>query len=309
MDSQHTPSTTLDVYQLVTDQIIALLEQGIVPWQKPWADAGIPMNLLSKRQYRGINLWLLLSLNYEKNCFLTWEQIKSIGASVKKDQKGHIVVFWKPLQKKAEEKKDEKQKSVPLLRYYKVWNISQLTDVPEHLIPIVEAGIGEVDPIKECEDILTTMPTCPPIQHKEQQAYYSIEKDLINMPKKKSFKSIDSYYSTLFHELVHSTGSEKRLSRKTLKDMAPFGSESYAMEELIAEMGSAYLCRFSGILPNEINNTVAYLDNWLGVFKKDKRFLITAAGLAQRAVDFITGKPYEASEQAVEETVPVSVVG
>src|ERR1700733_11738344 len=98
------------------------------------------------------------------------------------------------------------------------------------------------------------------------------------MPKKKSFKSLESYYSTLYHELVHSTGAEKRLGRKTLTDMVPFGSESYAMEELIAEMGSAYLCRFSGILPNEIKNTVAYLDNWLGVFRKDKRFLITAAG-------------------------------
>ena len=139
----------------------------------------------------------------------------------------------------------------------------------------------------ECEGIIHTMPDCPKIQYKEQRAYYSIDKDLINMPRKKSFKSIEAYYSTLWHELVHSTGSIKRLGRKTLCDMAPFGSESYAMEELIAEMGSAYLSRFSQILPNEIKNTVAYLDNWLEVFKKDKRFLITASGHAQKAVDFI----------------------
>jgi antirestriction protein ArdC len=308
MDSQNTPSTKIDVYQLVTDQIIALLEQGIVPWQKPWADAGIPMNLLSKRQYRGINLWLLLSLNYEKNCFLTWEQIKSIGGSVNQGEHGHIVVFWKPVQKTTEEQNDEKQKSAPMLRYYKVFNIAQCRDIPEHLIPVIEPGISEFEPIEHCDAIIVNMPNCPVIQHKEQRAYYSPDRDLINMPKKKSFKTIDSYYSTLFHELVHSTGSEKRLGRKTLKDMAPFGSETYALEELVAEMGSAYLCRFSGILTNQITNTVAYLDNWLGVFKKDKRFLITAAGQAQKAVDFVLNRQEEESKNEEVETISESVV-
>lgn len=287
MDSNTITSTKLDVYQLVTDQIIALLEHGIIPWQKPWKDAGIPMNLLSKRHYRGINLWLLLSLNYEKNCFLTWEQLKSIGASVNQGEHGHIVIFWKTLQNKNEEQVDEKQKTVPLLRYYKVFNIAQCRDIPEHFIPIAEQNTHEKEPIQECEVIIKAMPSCPVIQHKEQRAYYHPQLDLINMPKKKSFKNNESYYSTLFHELVHSTGSEKRLGRKTLKDMAPFGSESYALEELVAEMGSAYLCRFSGILPNEINNIVAYLDNWLKIFRNDKRFLITAAGQAQKAADFI----------------------
>jgi antirestriction protein ArdC len=299
MDSQNTPSTKIDVYQLITDQIIALLEQGVIPWQKPWADAGIPMNLLSKRQYRGINLWLLLSLNYEKNCFLTWEQIKSIGGSVKQGEHGHIVVFWKPVQKKTEEQTDEKQQSSPMLRYYKVFNIAQCRNIPEHLVPAVEPSINEFEPIEQCDAIIVNMPNCPVIQHKEQRAYYQPDTDIINMPKKKSFKSIDGYYSTLFHELVHSTGSEKRLGRKTLKDMVPFGSESYAQEELVAEMGSTYLCRFSGILPNQITNAVAYLDNWLGVFKKDKRFLITAAGQAQRAADFIFGiTPLELKEES-----------
>lgn len=285
MDSQSKSSTPLDVYQLVTDQIITLLEQGIVPWQKPWAEAGVPQNLLSKRQYRGINLWLMLSLNYERNFFLTWDQIKSIGGSVKKDEKGHIVVFWKPVQKKAEET-DKTEKSVPMLRYYKVFNIAQCKDIPEHLIPEAESA-RKVDPIMECEAILNAMPDLPLISFQGKQAYYNIEKDEIVLPKMKSFRTSESYYSTLFHELVHSTGAEKRLGRKTLTEMVPFGTESYAMEELIAEMGSAYLCRFSGILPVQITNTVAYLDNWLGVFKKDKRFLITAAGQAQRAADLI----------------------
>lgn len=298
MDSQTKSSTPIDVYQLVTDQIISLLEQGIVPWQKPWADAGIPMNLLSKRQYRGINLWLLLSLNYEQNFFLTWDQIKSVGGSVNKDEKGHIVVFWKPVQKKAQET-DEKEKSVPMLRYYKVFNIAQCRDIPEHLIPKVDSAT-KLDPILECEAILNAMPDIPLISFQGKQAYYNIEKDEIVLPKMKSFRTSESYYSTLYHELVHSTGAEKRLGRKTLTDMVPFGTESYAMEELIAEMGSAYLCRFSGILPAEIKNTVAYLDNWLGVFKKDKRFIISASGQAQKAVDFILNIEIRENKNEVE---------
>ena len=307
MDSQQTASK-IDVYQLVTDQIISLLEQGIVPWQKPWADVGIPMNLLSKREYRGINLWLLLSLNYERNFFLTWDQIKSIGGSVNKGETGHILVFWKPVQKKAEETEDNKQKSVPMLRYYKVFNISQCRDIPEDLIPKVEPSIDNFDPILECEATIHSMPDCPTIVHKDPHAYYRIDTDTINMPKKKNFKSSESYYSTLFHELVHSTGAEKRLGRKTLMDMVPFGAVSYAMEELIAEMGSAYLCRFSDILPNEIKNTVAYLDNWLGVFKKDKKFIITASGQAQKAADFILGRKDKEPKDEVDESTEESVV-
>ena len=307
MDSQQTTSK-IDVYQLVTDQIISLLEQGIIPWQRPWAEAGVPANLLSKRQYRGINLWLLLSLNYEQNYFLTWDQIKSMGGSVKKGETGHIVVFWKPVQKKAEEDKDTKQKQVPMLRYYKVFNIAQCRDIPENLIPKTDVAAVEREPILECEGIINSMADSPVIVHKEQKAYYRIDTDIINMPKKKSFKSLESYYSTLFHELVHSTGAEKRLGRKTLTDMVPFGSESYAMEELIAEMGSAYLCRFSGVLPNEINNTVAYLDNWLGVFKKDKRFIISASGQAQKAVDLILGRQAIESKDEVDESVEESMV-
>ena len=301
MDSQHNASPKLDVYQLVTDQIIALLQQGIIPWQKPWNESGPPMNLLSKRQYRGINLWLLVSLNYEQNFFLTWEQIKSVGGSVTQGEHGHIVVFWKPIQKKGEQQQDDKQKAVPMLRYYKVFNIAQCRDIPEHLIPKLDPTV-EIDPIAECEAILNAMPDMPAISFNGKQAYYNIERDEIVMPKMKNFKTSPGYYSTLYHELVHSTGAAKRLNRKSLTDMVSFGTESYTMEELIAEMGSAYICRFSGILPNSIKNTVAYLDNWLGVFKNDKRFLITASGQAQKAVDFILGRKDNESKDEMNES-------
>ncbi|MEP6673646.1 MAG: zincin-like metallopeptidase domain-containing protein [Ferruginibacter sp.] len=308
MDSHTTSSTPIDVYQLVTDQIIALLEKGVVPWQKSWNEAGLPMNLLSKRHYRGINLWLLLSLNYERNFFLTWDQVKSIGGSVLKNEKGQIIAFWKHVPKKPVEL-DEKgePKTTAMLRYYRVFNIDQCRDIRPELIPTIGAPLN-FNPIASCETIIVKMPNCPPIQHKEQQAYYNPEKDFINMPKKKSFKLAESYYSTLFHELIHATGSEKRLARKTLGEMSSFGSENYSMEELIAEIGSAFLCHSSGILPNQIDNTAAYLDNWLGVFKNDKRFIVTASGQAQKASDLILNIPEKESKEEVNEAISESVI-
>lgn len=286
MDSEHTPSTKLDVYELVTNRIIELLEAGIVPWQKPWTDAGVPMNLISKRPYRGINLWLLLSLSYERNLFLTWDQLKKIGGSVNQGQHGHIVVFWKNVQKQPEElSTNQKPKLVPLLRYYKVFNVEQCRDIPKEMIP--ELFKEDVDHIAECDSIITAMQNAPVIRHKEQKAYYHITEDYINMPKKKSFKNSEAYYATLFHELVHSTGSENRLGRKTITEMHEFGSEAYSIEELIAELGSAYLSSFAGILNKEIQNSVAYIDGWLGKLKEDKRFIVQASGQAQKAVDCI----------------------
>jgi antirestriction protein ArdC len=231
-----------------------------------------------------------------------------MGGSVNQGEHGHIVVFWKQLPKKGQDEQSEEgqKKHVPMLRYYKVFNISQCRDIPPNLIPAVDKGISEIDCNLECETIIRSMPMAPVITHKEQRAYYDPASDIVNMPKKKSFKALESYYSTLFHELVHSTGSEKRLGRKTLKDMVAFGAESYALEELIAEIGSAYLCRFAGILPNEINNAVAYIDGWLDVFKNDKRFIITASGQAQKAADFILNRQdNDAKEelQSVDESV------
>src|SRR5882724_6484234 len=119
----------IDVYEIVTNRIIELLDQGTIPWQKPWTEAGIPANLLSKRPYRGVNLWLLLSLNYERNLFLTWDQLKKIGGSVKQGEHGHVVVFWKTV-KKNDSLENKTQKNVPLLRYYKVFAIEQCKDIP-----------------------------------------------------------------------------------------------------------------------------------------------------------------------------------
>ncbi|MGC4100850.1 ArdC family protein [Ferruginibacter sp.] len=307
MDSQNTSSEKLDVYQMVTDRVVELLEAGTIPWQKPWSESGLPMNVISKRPYRGINLWLLLSLNYERNFFLTWDQLKKVGGSVKQGQHGHIVVFWKQVKKFPEElDENNKPKMVPMLRYYKVFNVEQCRDIPKDLVP--ELAKDEIDPVLECEAIINGMPDCPVIKYKEQKAYYHIAQDYINMPKKKSFATNGSYYSTLFHELVHSTGAEKRLGRKSIIEMAEFGSEPYSIEELIAELGSSYLNSFTGLLEKEIENSAAYIAGWLGKLKNDKRFIIQASGQAQRAVDFILNQVEKESKDDLNEVIEESMV-
>ena len=288
MSTSNETSNNIDVYQIVTNRIISLLENGTIPWEKPWKEAEPPKNLLSKRYYRGINTWLLSSLDYENHLYLTWDQIKKLGASVLKNQKGHIVVFWKTINKDAElQESDEgnNKRKYAILRYYKVFNVAQIKNLPQKLFP--EPVESDLSPLAECEAIISTMPQCPTIKFGEKMAFYSIEGDYINMPKKKTFKNIESYYATLFHELVHSSGHSSRLSRKTITQIAEFGSDPYSIEELIAELGSCYLCNGAGILPKQIDNSAAYIQGWLKQLKSDKKFIVFAAAHAQRATDFI----------------------
>lgn len=291
-------TATQDVYALVTDRIITLLEQGTAPWQKPWTGSGTPMNLLTRNQYRGINIWLLASLGYDQNLFLTWKQIKELSASVNKGEKSHIVIFWKRIPKEpkpGDESKEQQYKS--LLRYYLVFNVSQCTGIPEHLLPVAQTNI--LSPLRQCELILEDMPMRPLIQHKEKDAFYDPDKDVVNMPKLNKFKNSESYYCTLFHELVHSTGHESRLHRKELVARTGFGAELYSIEELTAEIGACFLNSISGIGVQQINNSAAYLNGWLEVLKKDKRFIFYASNRAQKAVDFILNVQHKEKDEEI----------
>ncbi len=282
-DTNEKPKTAPDVYQMVTDRIIEHLEKGVVPWQQPWADAGQPKNLITRNKYRGVNVWLLSSLKYSQNEFLTFKQVKELGGSIKKDEKGNIIVFWKWIEKENPETKKIEKK--PLLRYYKVFNISQCTGIPESKLPPIAEK--QNDPIQECEKIIKEMPNRPEIKHEEQQAFYHKEKDFVNMPKMETFKDSESYYGSLFHELVHSSGHQSRLNRKEITDANAFGSEKYAIEELTAEMGASYLKSSAGIPIEKLENNAAYIQNWLTKLKKDKKFIVYASSQAQKATDYI----------------------
>ena len=270
-------------YDRVTYQIISLLERGTVPWHKPWkARTGLPRNLVSRQPYRGINVFLLVSMMYESPFWLTFRQAIQLGGSVKKGEKACPVVFWKQL--KIEDKKSEEQKKIPLLRYYHVFNTAQCEGL------MLDSAIAEVllTSSSKPEDIVANMPQPPIIKHGMAHASYFLRGDCIGMPARDRFERPEDYYSTLFHELVHSTGHAKRLKRFT--ELAGFGSEPYSKEELVAEMGAAFLCGQAEIGERTIDNSAAYLKGWLEQLKNDKTLIVLAAAQAQKAADFILNK-------------------
>ena len=282
-----------DVYQIVTNEITKQLEKGTVPWRQPWGDAGIPRNVITNRPYKGINMLLLSSLGYAHNLFLTYNQVnKELGGKIKKGEEGHTVVWWSIKDKPAEDGEEQTENTkVPILRYYKVFNIDQcenlnLDNIPPFVI---------FEPVHSAEQIVLDMPKCPEIKFKENKAYYEPLRDFINMPKKEKFEKPEAYYSTLFHELVHSTGHHSRLSRPELIQMEEFGSSAYSKEELVAEIGSCYLQSIVGI-GNEMENSAAYIQGWLDRLKNDKWLLLTASSLAQKAVEFILNIKPESEE-------------
>jgi antirestriction protein ArdC len=288
----------IDLYQIITDKIIALLEQGTVPWQQSWAEAGLPQNLFTRKPYRGINLMLLASLNYEQNYFLTLRQVNAVNGKVRKGEKSTMIVFWNA--KEVTTEKGEKETKY-FLRYYRVFNISQCEDIPKGLMPMLVNA--ENDPIFECEQILSGMPHKPKIIHKEQAPFYHRVEDFINMPKLKSFVDSESFYSVLFHELIHSTGHLDRLNRKELMESESFGTELYSMEELTAEIGACYLKSHAGILEEKPENSAAYIAGYLERLKDDKKFIFHASSQAQKAVDYILNVPKETTETVSEENV------
>jgi len=276
-------------YDRITDRITALLEQGTVPWQKPWkARTGLPRNFVSKNPYRGINVFLLLAMMYESPFWLTFRQVSQLGGSVRKGEKACPVVFWK--QTTTEDKESSEQKKKYLLRFYHVFNVSQCDGLKISAEP-VQANV-----IAKPEDIMAGMPQPPLMKHGMTHAYYSPHEDCVGLPPRERFERTEDYYSTVFHELVHSTGHEKRLKRSTLAEKSGFGSNPYCKEELIAEMGAAFLCGLAEIGERTIDNSAAYLKGWLEQLRQDKMLIVQAAAQAQKAADFILGRTFAEGE-------------
>ena len=275
-----------NIYEIINERIFELLEKGEIPWQKPWI-SGEPANFVSKKPYRGINPFILVSSGYSCPYWVSFKQAKGIGGRVKKGEKGFPVVFWKLVEKDDQDTESGKRK-VPFLRYYKVYNLEQTEG-----IKIPELEQRNFMPIAEAEKIIHQMPRAPAIEHKELQAYYLPSQDLVNMPNANLFKSDEEYYSTLFHELTHATGHVSRLNRQELTKVTLFKSHDYSKEELVAEMGSAFLCGRCGITPKVIVNQAAYIKSWLTQLKNNRKWLVYAAAQAQKAADFILGNEYE----------------
>lgn len=296
--------STFDLYQVVTDEIIARLEAGTTPWHQPWlTNAGLPLRMSNRKPYRGLNVLLLgmqaMAKGYMSPWWGTFDKIKTMGGSVK-GEKSTMVVFWKRLMVDGKDPltgKPEK-KIIPLLRYFRVFNADQVTwddgTVPAFMRPAertplerIEAAQAIADGYKDAPAIRTGL-----------AAYYEQDSDTITMPPFEDFKSPEGYHATLFHEQAHSTGVDKRLKRPgfSKEEFGRFGSAPYSVEELTAELTALFLSASAGIAPVVMDNSAAYLASWLRNLREDPHLIVTVAARAQRAADFILGTKFEAHE-------------
>jgi antirestriction protein ArdC len=291
----------MNVYAVVTDKIIKLLEQNVIPWRRPWTTAGLPRNLVSKKPYRGINLFLLPAAKYASPYWLTFKQANQLGGSVRKGENGEVIVFWKADRAANGETGGDAEKPQPdqkpprrfVLKYFRVWNLEQC-DLPQTVLdklPRIETR--QHDPIEAAERIVRDMPNPPMIQYGGSQAFYSPLSDRITLPSPECFTSAEDFYATLDHELIHAVGNPARLNRESLIQAAPFGSAVYSREELVAEMGAAFLCAEASIWPAVIANQAAYIQGWLAKLRGDTRLVVVAAAQAQRAADYVLNAGYK----------------
>jgi antirestriction protein ArdC len=286
----------MDVYAIVTEKIVNLLEQGVVPWRKPWTPTGLPRNLVSKKPYKGINYFLLSASKYVSPFWLTYRQATGLGGHVRKGEESTVVIFWKVEDLKQGRENldvaehDEKNRRRFLLKYYRVFNLEQCELPHAALEKLPKIETHKHDPIEAAERIISEMPNPPEIQHAGSKAFYSAITDRITLPRRELFTTAEEYYATALHETVHSSGNQKRLAREGICEAAPFGSLSYSFEELVAEMGAAYLCAEAEISPVVLENQAAYIQGWIKKLCDDRKFVVRSATQAQKAVDFILNR-------------------
>lgn len=280
-----------DQYELVTQAIVAALEKGVAPWVCPWDKSqGMPHNGTSGHLYQGINVWLCWASGQPDARWHTFNQVRTYGKScVRKGEKGTHIVKWLFLSKDETDKNGNPvKKTVPVLRTYCVFNHSQV-DWEAGMEPKIPEGGLNVDPATVCAEAAALVSnTEAQITHGGNQACYIPGMDAIHMPHIKTFKTAEGYWATLLHEVTHWTGHKDRCNRNL---EGRFGSASYAAEELVAELGSAFLCADLGI-QGELHHP-EYIGNWIKVLTGDKYAIFTAARLAKEAVTFIKGKPEE----------------
>jgi antirestriction protein ArdC len=294
-----------NVYKLVTDKIIAQLRAGAVPWHKPWAGGfQAPRNLKSGKKYRGINVFILSMSGFASPYWLTFKQALDMGGNVKKGEKGTTVVLWKRFDRKTSEKEKTEGKGDTIraatLRYFTVFNVEQCENIK---VPdTAPTRNTDVSPIEACNRVLDSYKKRPPVIHGGDRACYIPLRDTINMPEPKQFDTMAHYYATLFHEYTHSTGHQSRLGRPGIVNFDTFGSHQYSQEELVAEMGAAFLAAETGIdAAGLLDNSAAYISSWLEKLQNDEKMVVSAAAQAQKAVDLMLDTKFEEEKKDEEQ--------
>ena len=294
-----------DIYQRVTAQIVASLEHGVRPWLKPWnaehAAGRITRPLRGNGvPYQGINVLMLwgaaVERGYAAPIWMTFKQALELGGCVRKGEKGSQVVYASTFSRTETdgESGEESERDIPFLKGYTVFNVEQIDGLPAHFTAPAETPLDPVQRIAHAEQFFSA--TGATIRHGGNQAYYSMASDAVQMPFFETFRDAESYYATLAHELTHWTRHPSRLDRSFGRKR--FGDEGYAMEELVAELGAAFLSADLGLTPEPREDHAAYIGHWLNVLKNDKRAIFTAASHAQRVADFIAAFAAPAQQEA-----------
>ena len=284
-----------DVYESVTNTIIEQLEQGVRPWMQPWSSghAAGPVSRPLRHngeRYNGINILMLWGASLEQgfDCplWVTFKQAQQLGGNVRKGEKSTRVVFASTFKKTEEADGGENvEKDIPFLKAYSVFNASQCEGLPDRFYETQQPLNHDLQPHEAAMEFVAS--TKAVIQNGGHQAYYRISDDVIGMPWIEAFRDAESHAATLVHELTHWTRHESRLNRDLGRKR--WGDEGYAMEELVAELGAAFLCADLGITPEIREDHAGYMQSWLKVLKNDKRAIFTAASMASKAVDFLHG--------------------
>jgi antirestriction protein ArdC len=284
-----------DVYARVTDRIVSELEKGVRPWMKPWSADNLSDRLPSLplrhngTPYRGMNILLLwgeaIEKGYSAPIWMTYKQAEALGAHVRKGEHGSLVVYADRFTKtEANDKGEEVEREIPFMKGYTVFNVEQIEGLPEqYLTPTAPKDDSRtLELIEEAEEFFES--TGATFRHGGNRAFYAPSADFIQLPPPPAFRDAESYAATKAHELIHWTGHAQRMAREFGKR---FGDHAYAFEELVAELGSAFLCADLGITPEVREDHASYLAHWLEVLKEDKRAIFSAAAHAQRAADFL----------------------
>ncbi len=290
--------SSADFYQTITNQIIQSLEAGIKPWVCPWdrtQATGLPINALTHQPYQGMNIMLLwmsaAERNFSSQYWLTFKQAKALGGQVRKGEKGTHIFFYKMVQKKVEE--GEKEEHFPMLKTYTVFNLDQIDGFSlESESPSVPRN--DIELLEEAESFIQS--TQANITYGGQKAFFRPSTDIVVIPDRTRFHSTADLYATIMHELTHWSGHKTRLDR----DMkGQFGSKDYAKEELVAELGAAFLMASFGIV-GEVQHE-SYIASWLKALKNDKRYIFQAAALASKAHQYLLSLNTEHTEDTQQE--------
>ncbi len=282
----------MNVYEVVTERIVEALSKGVVPWRKPWSSL-MPRNLVSGKEYRGVNILLLQSTPFLSPYWLTYRQAKALGGTVKRGVRGCPVVFF--ARREAEER-DGRTRECFILRYFTAFNLEQTEGIEAPAL----AQPTHFNPIEKCEQVLATYKSPPRIEHGGSQACYFPAHDRVQLPPRGAFDRSEDYYATLFHELAHSSGASHRLGRKGVVDAARFASHAYSVEELVAEIGAAFLCAHTGISPLTFDQSTSYIWFWTSKLRLEPRMIVEASSQAAKAVDLILGRAAEKVETTEE---------